>query len=185
MSFSQQIKKSNTDEWYTPVEAVEIIVPFLRAKAYKKILCPFDTDKSEFVKVLTREGFDVSYSHIQTGTDFFSIANLSDYDAVVSNPPFSKKEPILKRLFESKVPFAMILNLNGIFDSRKRWDLYSSNDFELLIPKGRIRFFNDDCDGSAPQFQAGYVCHDILDRQIVFTNDYYRQLEWDDWRNDE
>ena len=29
MNFSTQIKQSNTDEWYTPIEAVEIIVPYL------------------------------------------------------------------------------------------------------------------------------------------------------------
>jgi hypothetical protein len=28
-NFSTQIKKSNTDEWYTPVEPVEGIVPYL------------------------------------------------------------------------------------------------------------------------------------------------------------
>ena len=30
MSFSDDIKKSATDEWYTPPECVEIIVPYLR-----------------------------------------------------------------------------------------------------------------------------------------------------------
>ena len=28
-SFSDQIKKSNTDEWYTLRESVEVIVPYL------------------------------------------------------------------------------------------------------------------------------------------------------------
>ena len=29
MSFSQDIKQSNTDEWYTTKESVELIVPYL------------------------------------------------------------------------------------------------------------------------------------------------------------
>ena len=29
MNFSQQIKQSNTDEWYTPVEPVRMIIPYL------------------------------------------------------------------------------------------------------------------------------------------------------------
>ena len=29
MSFSQDIKQSNTDEWYTTKECVELIIPFL------------------------------------------------------------------------------------------------------------------------------------------------------------
>ena len=32
VTFSQMIKKSNTDEWYTTAENVEMIVPFLKNK---------------------------------------------------------------------------------------------------------------------------------------------------------
>ena len=73
INFSLQIKKSNTDEWYTPVEPVKMIVPYLKRAGYHKILCPFDKAGSNFVRVLKKEGFDVTYSHIETGTDFFDI----------------------------------------------------------------------------------------------------------------
>lgn len=168
VTFSQAIKKSNTDEWYTPKENVEIIVPYLHKRGYKKILCPFDTSESEFVKVLNEEGFEVSYSHIKTGTDFFEISNLNDYDAIVSNPPFSKRQGILERLFESGVPFAMILNFNGLFDSKKRWELFKNNKFELIVPLGRIHFFNEECEGNSPNFQSVYVCKGMADKQIDF-----------------
>lgn len=170
MSFSDEIKKSNTDEWYTPAECVELIVPFLNWGGYRRILCPFDTADSQFVKVLTMRGFDVTYSHIKTGTDFFTIENLNDYDAVVSNPPFSKRQRILEKLFASGVPFAMILNLNGIFDSKKRWELFKDNDFEIIVPLGRMHFFNDECKGNSPNFQSAYICHGMADKQIEFVN---------------
>lgn len=67
VTFSQMIKKSNTDEWYTTAENVEMIVPFLKNKGAKKILCPFDKKQSAFVTVLKGNGFDVTYSHIETG----------------------------------------------------------------------------------------------------------------------
>lgn len=168
MNFSQQIKQSNTDEWYTPKECVEIIVPHLKANGIHKVLCPFDKEDSEFVRVLTAEGFDVTYSHIETGTDFFEIENLGDYDAVVSNPPFSKREKILERLFKADVPFALILNFNGLFDSKSRWRLFRDNKFELLVPLGRMHFFNKDCEGNSPNFQSVYVCSGIGSRQIEF-----------------
>ena len=135
---------------------------------YKKILCPFDKAESNFVKVLTEKGFDVTYSHIETGTDFFEIDNLGEYDAIVSNPPFSKRQPILEKLFESKVPFAMIMNFNGLFDSRKRWELFKNNDFELIVPSGRMHFFNEKCAGNSPNFQSVYVCRGMADKQIEF-----------------
>lgn len=174
MNFSEQIKQSNTDEWYTPRECVNIILPYLLEKGYKKILCPFDKEGSNFVKVLTEFGFDVSHSHIETGTDFFKIDNLKYYDAIVSNPPFSKREKILEKLFYIDIPFALILNFNGLFDSKTRWELFKKNQFELLIPCGRMHFFNGDCDGNSPHFQSVYVCHNILPKQIVFDGNVNR-----------
>lgn len=169
--FSLAIKQSNTDEWFTPPEAVEMIVPYLNSGGYHKILCPFDKENSEFVRVLTRHGFDVTFGHIETGQDFFDIDNLQDYDAIVSNPPFSKRQKILERLFESSVPFAMIMNFNGLFDSKSRWKLFKDNQFELLVPIGRIHFFNENCEGNSPNFQSIYVCKGMSDRQIEFIKE--------------
>ena len=168
MNFSTQIKQSNTDEWYTPVEPVKMIVPYLHNNDYQNILCPFDKTESNFVKVLKNEGFNVTYSHIDTGIDFFDLDNLKDYDAVVSNPPFSKRQKILQRLFDYDVPFAMIMNFNGLFDSKARWTLFKDNDFQLLIPLGRMHFFNENCEGNSPNFQSIYVCNKMLDQQIEF-----------------
>ena len=45
------------DEWYTPAEAVKPILKHLKPGA--KVLCPFDTPESNFVKILTKNGFKV------------------------------------------------------------------------------------------------------------------------------
>ena len=171
MNFSTLIKQSKTDEWYTPKEAVELIVPYLDKRGYHKVLCPFDTENSQFVQVLSERGFDVTFSDIKTGTDFFGIENLREFDAIVSNPPFSKRQAILERLFESGVPFAMILNFNGLFDSKSRWKLFRDNQFEILVPLGRIHFFNDKCEGNSPNFQSVYICRGMADRQIEFMGE--------------
>lgn len=169
MSFSLDIKHSNTDEWYTPASAVRLIIPYLRKNNYHHILCPFDTIDSEYVKVLTAEGFDVHYSHISTGGDFFEIEDIDSYDAVVSNPPFSKRQEILERLFSAGVPFALILNFNGLFDNKKRWEMFRNNPFEIIVPLGRIHFYNDGCSGKSPQFQSVYVCRGMCNSQIEFA----------------
>ncbi|MBR5314562.1 MAG: hypothetical protein IKU45_04005 [Clostridia bacterium] len=169
--FEQLVKQSNTDEWYTQAKDVQIIVPYLSQNEYRKILCPFDTRESNFVKVLRNNGFDVSYSCITTGVDFFEIDNLSDYDAIVSNPPFSKRQRVLERLFNANVPFAMIMNFNGLFDNRIRYELFKSHKFEILVPRDRMNFFNETCNGGCPNFQSVYVCSKILPNQIVFDGD--------------
>ena len=47
-------KGSMKDEWYTPEEAVKVILPFIPEGS--RILCPFDTENSEFVKLFLRGG---------------------------------------------------------------------------------------------------------------------------------
>lgn len=171
MKFSHQIKTSKTDEYYTPDYAVDIIVPFLREGEYNHIWCPFDKLNSEFVKVLNDNGFTVTYGHIDTGQDFFKQGIPEGVDCIVSNPPFSKRQAIFERLFKLGKPFALVMNFNGLFDSKSRWQLFKNNQFELLIPKGRIKFFDETMTiRNSPNFQSVYVCSGILDEQIIFTD---------------
>ena len=172
MSFSQQIKTSKSDEYYTPTYAVEIILPYLKAKRFKYIWCPFDKENSEFVKILRKNGFAVHHGHIETGQYFFEYEiQPFEADCIVSNPPFSKRNAIFKRLFEIGLPFAMIMNLNGLFDSKARYELFKNNNFELLIPKGRMNFFDESMiSQNNPNFQSVYVCSGILNKQIEFTD---------------
>lgn len=169
-------RHNDCDEWYTPASAVEIIVPFLKEKGFKNILCPFDKEESNFVRILNKHGFNVTFSHIDTGTDFFEIDNLSDYDAIVSNPPYSKRQQIIERLYDSNVPFAMIMNFNGLFDNRKRWILFKEKGVQLLIPCGRIAFFNQEHKASPPMFQSVFLCSGVLHKQIEFSEIGYEQL---------
>ncbi|HFI0736395.1 TPA: hypothetical protein ACGO6E_000610 [Streptococcus suis] len=171
IEFSQQIKTSKSDEYYTPEYAVRILIPYLKSKDFRKIWCPFDKSESEFVNVLNKEGYEVIYGHIETGQDFFEQTLPEGIDCIVSNPPFSKRDLVFERLYEIGLPFAMIMNSNGLFDSKKRWKLFSNNNFELLVPKGRMRFFDETMvQKNSPNFQSVYVCNNILDRQIVFTD---------------
>ena len=75
-----------SDEKYTPGYGVAPIIKYLPEG--KIIWCPFDTCHSEFVLHLQEAGFQVKYSHISTGQDFFAYEP-DCWDIIVSNPPFS------------------------------------------------------------------------------------------------
>ena len=111
----------------------------------------------------------MQYSHIWNGVDFFEIES-TDADCIVSNPPFSKRQLVFEKLFELGKPFAMITNMNGLFDAKSRWEIFRANSFELLIPKGRVKFFNNDGIKNSPNFQSIYVCKDVLEEKIVFSD---------------
>ena len=97
------------DEYYTPALLVEPILKYIKPKS--TIWCPFDTEESEFVIAFEKAGHKVIHSHIWEGKDFFEYTPKEDYDYIISNPPFTRKYDILKRLFELEKPFAMILGL--------------------------------------------------------------------------
>lgn len=159
-----QRQKAKSDEWYTPVEAVHAIESFV--KPFYKVWCPFDTEDSQFVKILGGT-HQVIYSHIKTGQDFFETK--IDCDVIVSNPPFSKRNEVYERLFELGKPFAMVGNMAGIFDSKNRYDMFQRNEFELLVMYPRVKFISpDDNSLKSPTYQSCYVCHQVLPRQIMF-----------------
>lgn len=77
MGFSQQVKTSiNGDEYYTPQNAVDMILPYIIRGGYKNIWCPFDKEESKFVQTFKSRGLNVVYGHIETGQDFLIIPNL-------------------------------------------------------------------------------------------------------------
>ena len=95
-------------------------------------------------------------------------------DVVVSNPPFSKRDHIFEKLFQMDIAFALVMNFNGLFDSRKRAEVFRKNGVEILVPKGRMKFEHKDRGVlNSPNFQSVYVCHNILDKQIVFSDAKY------------
>lgn len=159
------VNKNGKDEWYTPKEAVKIILPFI--KPMSRVLCPFDTSKSEFVINLIEQGHEVTFSHIDTGTDFFNISK-PDVDYIISNPPFSKRDAILERLYEWKIPFAMVFNANGLFDSKTRSTLAKTYGAEVIYMYPRVRFIDTDGNKNSPPFQSCYWCYKMIPEKLRF-----------------
>ncbi len=166
--FFQQITTSSSDEWYSPQSIVDMIVPYILKSGYKKIWCPFDMADSNFVMTFKDKGLDVTYGHICTGQDFFNYEEPQG-EIVVSNPPYSKRNEIFQRLYEMNVPFALVMNFNGLFDSKKRLELFKQHGIEIIIPRGRMKFVQQERGYlKSPNFQSVYVCNKLLNKQIVF-----------------
>ena len=99
-------RTSDSDECLTPLYAVKPLLSMIPSDS--RIWCPFDTEESNYVKLLSSR-FTVSFSHINKGEDFFELVKeKKDYDIIISNPPFSKKWQILKELIERNIPFILL-----------------------------------------------------------------------------
>lgn len=155
-----------SDEYFTPAEAVK---PLLRFIPTDKVLwCPFDKATSSYVCVFEEAGYRVLHSHIDEGKNFFFYEPEESYDAIISNPPFSVKDDILRRLTELNKPYAMLLPLPTLQGQKRFDDLVGS---EALIFDKRINFFTDEAQTQMAKgvaFASIYVCKGILPEKLIF-----------------
>lgn len=64
-----KVAGSGNDEFYTPSYSIKPILKYLKKNS--TIWCPFDTENSLFVKLLSENGHTVIHTHIDDGVDFF------------------------------------------------------------------------------------------------------------------
>lgn len=157
---------NKNDEYFTPSYAVYPIIK--KIKSNSTIWCPFDKADSEYVKIFKKEGFKVIYGHIDDGKDFF-LEEVPECDYIISNPPYSLKNEIFKRLYDIGKPFAMLINFQGIFDHKDRFTMFKNNKVELLYLSPRVNYIKPgDYKATGVPFQSGYLCSNILDNQLEF-----------------
>ena len=162
------ITKKN-DECYTPRYAILPILKYIPNGS--TVWCPFDTKESHFVKLFEEKGYKVISSHLNGGQDFFTYQPAEKVNFIVSNPPYSLKTKVLQRLFNLKIPFAMLIGVVGVFESQERFNLFKTNKFEIMYLNKRIAFFKDFKEQKPslnPPFSSVYICSGVLPQQIVF-----------------
>lgn len=150
------------DEYYTPKILVEPILKYLKPNS--TIWCPFDTKESEFVTTLKEQGHRVIYSHIWLGQDFFEYEPEENYDYIISNPPFTRKLEVFKRLYQLDKPFAMIMGL-PILNYQEVGNFFLDKDLQLLIVDKKVSF-----DGNTASFNNSYFCYKVLPNGLMFTH---------------
>ena len=155
-----------SDEYYTPKEPIQALLPYLKKDS--TIWCPFDLEDSNFVKIFKDNNFKVIATHIDNGENFFFYEPKEHYDIIISNPPFSCKDDILKRLYELNKPFAMLLPLPTL-QGQTRFP-YLENTQALIFDK-RINFWKDKehtqmAKGVA--FASIFICKNFLPKDLIF-----------------
>ena len=157
-------RTSAGDEVYTPFYAVEPLLEFLPKD--KKIWWPCDEEWSAFYQLLSEQGYEVERSSLTEGKDFFKYEP-EHWDILVSNPPFSKKNEVLKRAFSFQKPFALLLPVNSI-QSKTRYQIFE-NRIQMLCFDGRIDYHtwqNMEYYTKGNHFGSAYFCRDLLPSKL-------------------
>lgn len=172
---NQNIDKTTNDDYWTPSYGVRPLLEYLEPFRGKIIWAPFDTAESEYVKVLEANGFNVIWSHISEGKDFFKYQP-TEFDLIVSNPPFSKKDAILKRCYQLGKPFALLLPLSTL-QSVYRGKMFIDYGIQLLAFDNRIHFIDKKHGGEYKRanYQSTiYFCRGLLPSKLE-----YKQINHD------
>jgi hypothetical protein len=162
-------KNEISDEVYTPDYAIFPLLKYIPKHA--KIWCPFDTEDSNYVKLLKENGNDVIHTHINYKQDFFEYQP-NDFDIIISNPPYSIKDKILERCYELGKPFALLLPITTL-EGIKRNKLYRKYGLQLIVLDRRIEFY-DVTPGKETKtgcwFNTSYFCWKLLPKDIIFES---------------
>jgi len=146
------------DDYMTPLSAWDSIKEYIPKD---KLIWEAFYGDGQSGKHLEQLGFNVIHEEI----DFF---DNDKGDIIISNPPFSDKIKILKRLKELDKPFIIILpqpaiNIAGIRELFKE-------DLQLIIPRRRIQFKkNGTITENKCNFDCFYYCFKMdLKRDIIW-----------------
>lgn len=148
----------HSDECYTPIEALKPMIEVL-----SKDMVYYDCTSgisSNIVDYLNRNGLTCKASN---GRDFLT-DNFDDFDCVITNPPYSKKDKFIKKCYELKKPFALLLPVSSL-QGMYRGSMFATKGIELLVLNKRIDFTGK----KAPHFGVAWFCKDILSEKIMFA----------------
>lgn len=172
-----------SDECFTPFYAVAPLLKYI--KPGSTIWLPFDEEWSAYNKLFTENGYKVIRSTIRENQDFFKYEPPLPYDIIISNPPFSKKDAVLKRLRELKKPFAILLPIATLQGQKRFEDLIG---LQLLVFDKRIGFhtnYNFATTTEGSPFATAYFCKNFLPSDLIFERlDKYQRPLLEDITNE-
>lgn len=161
-----ELERESKDHVATPRYVVESIYQIIKIENYSSIWFPFNNYDSEFK--LKAEELNLSYkaTHLfdDLGNDFFKTNPPKYCDLMISNPPFSQQNDIIKRSFELVdegliQSFALLLPLSTLeTESRASlFEKYQSN-LSIIVFKKRIMFL-----GHTTSFNKAccWICYNI------------------------
>lgn len=165
-------KQTNKDHVATPRWVVEDIYNIVHIDRFKKIWFPFNNYDSEFKLKADELKLKYKATHIfdDKHEDFFTTEPPINCDLLISNPPFSKQNEIIKRSFElienNRVKALCLLLPLSTLETESRaemWEKYIDK-LSILIFKKRIKFLN--CRTSFNK-ACCWICYNIPDLDKV------------------
>ena len=162
------MEAGHTDEMQTPPHAIIPLIPILD-KRLKIWECA--EGQGYLTNALRLEGYNV----IGTSEDFFTIEP-PEYDCIVTNPPYKKKDDFIEHCYSLDKPFALLMPLTAL-EGQRRQKLYKTWGVQLIFFNRRINFITPSGRGSGSWFATAWFTNGLhLENDINFV-----EVEKDDF----
>jgi hypothetical protein len=151
-----------SNDFYTPAYALDPLVSYLDIN--KTIWEPYPGG-GNMVTTLRNHGFTVNNHGCP---DLLTPGN-NPYDYIITNPPYSIKDKVLRACYDSGKPFALLLPLTAL-EGKARHELYNKYGIQIILTDTRINFIPPVAKKSSSWFASAWFCHQLnLPTQIVFA----------------
>lgn len=128
--------REDKDFYPTPSEATVAILDFLESKMLLR-----KTDRiwecacgnNAMVDVMRERGYTVIGTDVTTGQDYLTTSIDSDYEWIITNPPFNLSRQFIERSVANGKPFAMLLK-SQYWHSAKRRKLFTDHPPMYVLP---------------------------------------------------
>jgi len=173
LSLLERKSKKGSDNFQTPDWPVEQLIKFLEENSpiWNKNLWIWEPAcglKENIVNCFKNNGYSAFGSDISNDLDFLKDKATHQYDVIITNPPYSIKDQFLKRCYEKKVPFALLLPITA-FEGQKRQAMYKEYGAQFLIPNKRINFETPSGTGAGAWFATMWVTWGFgLEKDVYF-----------------
>lgn len=165
------VQRGKNDEIYTPKYAIEPLMKYLPKN--KIIWECTDYGKSQITQVLSEGGYKVISTH-KDNFNFLTDKADFNFDMIITNPPYSLKDDFLKRCYEYKKPFCLLLPITAL-EGKARGQMFRENGIEVLVLDGRVQFqfmenmikdYNKTKSGN--WFNTSWFCWNVLKDKLIF-----------------
>lgn len=147
--FFHSTKMSKNDVYETPDDAWDNILKHVPPGT--KIWEPF-VGSGRSGDAIRKRGFEV----VHEKRDFFEWSP-DTFDAIVSNPPFSRKYEVIERCVKLGKPFALLLPSPCIHALAFRKAVEGCR-VQIVLPRRRIHYFLDGVQLKKTNFDSIFVC---------------------------
>jgi len=134
----EYIKNELNDLYFTPIEAILPLAKHV-PHHFKTIWECADRGNSLIADYFREQGRKVISTDIVTGFNFLSDEPDFDFDCIITNPPFSLKNDFLKKCYEYKKPFALLLPLESLGGVR-RGSLFQQFGISVIVLDRRVEY---------------------------------------------